>query len=104
MGFLTGLVLSLFIFSAVILILLVTFFQTKGGGMGGLMGGGARQTPFGSSGADVLTKVTRYTALSFILLSFWYQVTFFPRAGKILRTSDNTYRRYPSCHEIPNFS
>ncbi|MCB1160875.1 MAG: preprotein translocase subunit SecG [Leptospiraceae bacterium] len=84
MGFLTGLVLSLFIFSAVILILLVTFFQTKGGGMGGLMGGGASQTPFGSSSADVLTKVTRYTALSFILLSLLLSFLFASKQDKLI--------------------
>ncbi len=41
----------------------------KGGGLGSL-GGGASQTAFGSSGADVMTKATRIVAFGFLLFAF----------------------------------
>jgi preprotein translocase subunit SecG len=77
MGTITGIVLFIFILLCIFLIFLVLIQSGKGSsGMGGMMGGGASQTPFGSSGADVMTKITRGVALSFLtlalLLSFLY--------------------------------
>ena len=75
MGFLTGTVLFFFVLSCILLILLVLVQSGKGGNSMNLMGG-ASQTAFGSSSADILTKTTRIIALSFIgfslLLSFLF--------------------------------
>jgi preprotein translocase subunit SecG len=68
MGFLIGTVLVFFVIACFLLILLVLVQAGKGGGLGGMMGG-ASQTAFGSSSADVLTKATRVIAISFIVLS-----------------------------------
>ncbi|MBP7284550.1 MAG: preprotein translocase subunit SecG [Leptospiraceae bacterium] len=68
MGFLIGTVLVFFVIACSLLILLVLVQAGKGGGLGGMMGG-ASQTAFGSSSADVLTKATRVIAISFIVLS-----------------------------------
>jgi preprotein translocase subunit SecG len=68
MGFLIGTVLVFFVIACFFLILLVLVQAGKGGGLGGMMGG-ASQTAFGSSSADVLTKATRVIAISFIVLS-----------------------------------
>jgi preprotein translocase subunit SecG len=69
MGFLIGTFIVLFVFAAFFLILLVMVQSGKGGGLGSL-GGGASQTAFGSSGADIMTKATRIAAFGFIFIAF----------------------------------
>ncbi|MBK8393808.1 MAG: preprotein translocase subunit SecG [Leptospiraceae bacterium] len=75
MGFLIGTVLVFFVIACSLLILLVLVQAGKGGGLGGMMGG-ASQTAFGSSSADVLTKATRVMAISFIVLSLMLSFLF----------------------------
>lgn len=74
MGFITGTILVLFVFVSLFLILLV-MIQTGKGGMGGVLGGGASQSVFGSSTADVLTKATRVAGVLFLVTLF---DSFFP--------------------------
>ncbi|PJZ70209.1 preprotein translocase subunit SecG [Leptospira perolatii] len=80
MGFITGTILVLFIFVSLFLILLV-LIQTGKGGMGGVLGGGASQSVFGSSTADVLTKATRVTAVLFLALSLILSFLFAKNSG-----------------------
>jgi len=69
MGFLTGTILTLFILTCLFLVLLV-MVQTGKGNSGGILGGAsASQSPFGASTADVLTKMTRVTAVLFVVFS-----------------------------------
>ena len=84
MGFLIGTVLTLFVLNAIFLVFLVVVFQTKGGGSAMGMLGGSSQTPFGSSGTDVITKVTRYTAISFIIFSLLLSFLFAKKQESIL--------------------
>lgn len=84
MGLLIGTVLTLFILSSLFLVILIVVFQSKGGASGLNLTGGASQTPFGSSSADVITKVTRYTALSFIALSLILSFLFAEKQESIL--------------------
>ena len=53
---------------AVILILLILLQSSRSAGMG-LFGGGASQTAFGSSSADVLTKITGGLVTAFLLIT-----------------------------------
>jgi preprotein translocase subunit SecG len=84
MGFLIGTVLTLFVLNAIFLVFLVVVFQTKGGGSAMGMLGGSSQTPFGSSGTDVITKVTRYAAISFIVFSLFLSFLFAKKQETIL--------------------
>lgn len=90
MGVLTGTVLTLFVLACFFLIILVIFFQTKGGGSGNILGGGASQTAFGSSSGDVLTKATRYTAISFIVLSLALSFLFAKKQETIIPDNEGT--------------
>jgi preprotein translocase subunit SecG len=67
----------------------------KGGGLGGMMGG-ASQTAFGSSSADVLTKATRVIAISFIVLSLLLSFLFAKKEEVILET------QIPSSEIVPS--
>ncbi|TGK17316.1 preprotein translocase subunit SecG [Leptospira fluminis] len=80
MGFITGTILVLFVFVSLFLILLV-MIQTGKGGMGGVLGGGASQSVFGSSTADVLTKTTRVAGLLFLALSLILSFLFAKTSG-----------------------
>ncbi|TGK09917.1 preprotein translocase subunit SecG [Leptospira fletcheri] len=80
MGFITGTILVLFVFVSLFLILLV-MIQTGKGGMGGVLGGGASQSVFGSSTADVLTKTTRVAGLLFLALSLILSFLFAKSSG-----------------------
>ncbi len=89
MGFLTGTVLFFFILTSVFLILLVLFQSGKGGNAMNMMGG-ASQTAFGSSSADILTKTTRVTALSFILFSLLLSFLFAKKEDKVPVIEDSS--------------
>ena len=63
------LVVVFFVFTCIFLITLV-MIQTGKGGMGGMFGGGgSSQSPFGSGTADIMTTITKYSAISFMILS-----------------------------------
>jgi preprotein translocase subunit SecG len=95
MGFLIGTVLVFFVIACFLLILLVLVQAGKGGGLGGMMGG-ASQTAFGSSSADVLTKATRVIAISFIVLSLLLSFLFAKKEEVILET------QIPSSEIVPS--
>jgi preprotein translocase subunit SecG len=98
MGFLTGTVLFFFVLTSVFLILLVLFQSGKGGNAMNMMGG-ASQTAFGSSSADILTKTTRVTALSFILFSLLLSFLFAKKEDKVPVIEDSSA---PSISLPPN--
>ncbi len=95
MGFLIGTVLVFFVIACSLLILLVLVQAGKGGGLGGMMGG-ASQTAFGSSSADVLTKATRVIAISFIILSLLLSFLFAKKEEVILEAP------IPSAEIVPS--
>ena len=82
MGFLIGTVLFFFVLSCIFLILLVLLQSGKGGNAMNMMGG-ASQTAFGSSSADILTKTTRIMAISFIFLSLLLSFLFAKKEDKV---------------------
>ncbi|MCC6275705.1 MAG: preprotein translocase subunit SecG [Leptospiraceae bacterium] len=87
MGFLVGTVLTLFIITSLFLIFMVLIQAGKGGGGLGNLSGGSSQTTFGASGADVLTKATRYSAIAFIALAFTLSFLFAKKQETILPES-----------------
>jgi len=67
-GFLMKLVAGLFVFSAIILILVVLIQKGKGGGLGAAFSGGAASNILGSKTGDFLTWVTIAVVAVFL---FW---------------------------------
>ena len=61
------LIAILHIFVAIVLVTIVLLQDSKGGGMGGALGGGSSQTIFGATGAaNFMVKVTRILAVIFM--------------------------------------
>ncbi len=87
MGFLVGTVLTIFILTSLFLIFMVLIQAGKGGGGLGNLSGGSSQTTFGASGADVLTKATRYSAITFIILALTLSFLFAKKQESILPES-----------------
>lgn len=70
MSFLVGVLTFILVVNCLLLILLVLIqLPKKDAGAGLAFGGGAADTLFGSGSGNVLTKVTKYTAGVFVVLS-----------------------------------
>lgn len=65
MGVLTSVLTVIFVIICILLILIVLLQADKGAGMGIL--GGAGQSTFGSSTADIITKITTFMVAVFML-------------------------------------
>ena len=59
----------LFVFAAILIVLVVLIQKGKGGGLSGAFGGVGGQTAFGTRTADVMTKFTMGLAIVWILLA-----------------------------------
>jgi preprotein translocase subunit SecG len=69
MGTLAGIIIFFFIILCVFLVFLILIQSNKGGSsLGGLVGG-ASQTPWGASSADIMTKITRGSAMAFLVIT-----------------------------------
>lgn len=83
MGILITTILVLFILNSLFLIFLVMVQTGKNSGMGSILGGSS-STVFGASSADIMTKITRGTAISFIVFSLLLSFLFAKREEKII--------------------
>lgn len=88
MGVLTSILSVLFIILCVLLIIVILLQSDKGAGMGIL--GGAGQSTFGSSTADIITKITAAMVIIFMVGSLGLAVLESKKTGslkdKILNT------------------
>mgnify|MGYP001056880939 FL=1 len=80
----SGILLVLFVLSALLLIGVVLIQDEQGEGLGGLFGGGS-STPFGSRSGNVLTRLTSILGAIFIITAFglaWVNRT--PESGDVI--------------------
>ena len=68
MGFITGLLMTLLLLTAVFLIVLVLIQRGKGGGLAGAFGGMGGQRAFGTKAGDLFTRITIGVASFWIVL------------------------------------
>ena len=70
MSILLGILTFILILVSIFLILVVLAQKTKDGGVGSALGGGATEAAFGAETGNVLTKMTKYSAILFFVLAF----------------------------------
>ncbi len=81
MGVLTSVLSVLFVILCILLILVILLQADKGAGMGIL--GGAGQSTFGSSTADIITKITAWMVVIFMVGSLGLAVLESKRASSL---------------------
>jgi preprotein translocase subunit SecG len=75
MGFLIGLLTAVLVFDCIILVFLVLIqLPKKDAGAGLAFGGGATDALFGAGSGTVLTRITKYAAITFFVLSLLLSV------------------------------
>ena len=70
MSILLGILTFILILVSLFLILVVLAQKTKDSGMGAALGGGAAEAAFGAETGNVLTRMTKYSAILFFVLAF----------------------------------
>ncbi|HOK02530.1 MAG TPA: preprotein translocase subunit SecG [Spirochaetota bacterium] len=81
MGVLTSVLSVLFVILCILLILVILLQADKGAGMGIL--GGAGQSTFGSSTADIITKITAWMVILFMVGSLTLAILESKRASSL---------------------
>jgi preprotein translocase subunit SecG len=95
------LILSIHIFLAIALIVLILVQHGKGADAGAAFGSGASSTVFGAQGsASFLTKITTFIALSFFLTSLalaYFASSIKPESGSLIdQSGDNIQKTQPA--------
>jgi preprotein translocase subunit SecG len=70
MSILLGILTFILILVSLFLILVVLAQKTKDSGVGAALGGGAAEAAFGAETGNVLTRMTKYSAIIFFVLAF----------------------------------
>lgn len=70
MSILINILLGLYVFVAVLMILVILMQRPKSEGLGAAFGGGVTENIFGAQTTNVLTKITGWMAAIFFLLTF----------------------------------
>lgn len=94
MGFLIGTLLVLFFLNCLFLILLVLLQTGKNSSLGIM--GGASQSVFGSSSVDIMTKITRGSAIAFLVLALLLSFLFSKKEEKLPIIQDETIMAPPT--------
>jgi protein translocase SecG subunit len=85
MSLLINILLGIYVFVAVLMMLVILMQRPKSEGLGAAFGGGVTENIFGAQTTNVLTKVTGWLAAIFFLLTFFLSILY---ARKAHRSSD----------------
>jgi preprotein translocase subunit SecG len=81
MTLLINILLGLYVFDAVLMMLVILMQRPKSEGLGAAFGGGVTENIFGAQTTNVLTKVTGWLAAIFFLLTFILSILYARRAN-----------------------
>ena len=81
MTLLINILLGLYVFDAVLMMLVILMQRPKSEGLGAAFGGGVTENIFGAQTTNVLTKVTGWLAAVFFLLTFILSILYARRAN-----------------------
>ncbi len=88
MSFLIGTLVVIFVLNCLFLILLVLLQTGKNSSLGIM--GGASQSVFGSSTVDILTKITRGSAIAFLVIALLLSFLFAKKPEKLPLLQEET--------------
>jgi preprotein translocase subunit SecG len=89
MTLLINILLGIYVFVAVLMMLVILMQRPKSEGLGAAFGGGVTENLFGAQTTNVLTKVTGWLAAIFFLLTFFLSILYARKAN----TTSNLSRR-----------
>jgi preprotein translocase subunit SecG len=89
MTLLINILLGIYVFVAVLMMLVILMQRPKSEGLGAAFGGGVTENIFGAQTTNVLTKVTGWLAAIFFLLTFILSILYARKAN----TTSNLSRR-----------
>jgi preprotein translocase subunit SecG len=81
MTLLINILLGIYVFVAVIMMLVILMQRPKSEGLGAAFGGGVTENIFGAQTTNVLTKITGWLAAIFFLLTFVLSILYARRAN-----------------------
>jgi len=74
--------------------------QTSKGSSGGMLTGGGSSSVFGASSADVMTKITRWTGVIFIILALVLSFLFAKSDDKLIPEATNDPETFEAAPEL----
>src|SRR5438270_10486861 len=80
MTLLINILLGIYVFVAVLMMLVILMQRPKSEGLGAAFGGGVTENIFGAQTTNVLTKVTGWLAAIFFLLTFVLSILYAQRS------------------------
>ncbi|HEX8076460.1 MAG TPA: preprotein translocase subunit SecG, partial [Chthoniobacterales bacterium] len=80
MTLLINILLGLYVFIAIVMMLIILMQRPKSEGLGAAFGGGVTENIFGAQTTNVLTKVTGWLAAIFFLLTFVLSILYARKA------------------------
>ena len=89
MALLINILLGIYVFVAVLMMLVILMQRPKSEGLGAAFGGGVTENIFGAQTTNVLTKITGWLAAIFFLLTFVLSILYARKAN----TPSNLTRR-----------
>jgi preprotein translocase subunit SecG len=81
MSLLINVLLWIYVFVAVLMMLVILMQRPKSEGLGAAFGGGVTENIFGAQTTNVLTKVTGWLAAMFFLLTFFLSILYAHKAS-----------------------
>jgi preprotein translocase subunit SecG len=79
---LINILLGIYVFVAVLMMLIILMQRPKSEGLGAAFGGGVTENIFGAQTTNVLTKVTGWLAAIFFLLTFFLSILYARKANR----------------------
>jgi preprotein translocase subunit SecG len=98
MTLLINILLGIYIFVAVLMMLVILMQRPKSEGLGAAFGGGVTENIFGAQTTNVLTKITGWLAAIFFLLTFFLSILY---ARKANSSSNLTHRIEAESTPVP---
>jgi preprotein translocase subunit SecG len=95
MTILINILLGLYVFIALLMVLVILMQRPKSEGLGAAFGGGVTENIFGAQTTNVLTKITGWLAAFFFLLTFALSILYAHRSSTPSRLSRELMKDLP---------